>query len=149
MLHMHMLLWIGGNLNPEEMRAKILSESSEWCKSLLSWLGKCHSGDFLSGTHAEVSTCCEQLRANESYIDPTQTLPVPPRECHGLPWGFPGKPTPVPVETRIRVHRCRFSQVRVMGLIKPTGSQSCRTGFYGFGLGYMGIVPMDMDIILI
>ena len=26
MLHMHMLLWIAGSLNPEEMRAKILSE---------------------------------------------------------------------------------------------------------------------------
>ena len=77
-LHMHMLLWIAGNLNPEEMRAKILSESSEWRKSLLSWLEKCHSGDFLSGTHAEVSTRCEQLRADESYVDPTQTLPVPP-----------------------------------------------------------------------
>ena len=77
-LHMHMLLWIAGNLNPEEMRAKILSESSEWRKSLLTWLEKCHSGDFLSGTHAEVSTRCEQSRAKESYMDPTQTLPVPP-----------------------------------------------------------------------
>ena len=81
-LHMHLLLWIAGNLNPEQMRAKILSESSEWRKSLLSWLENCHSGDFLSGTHAEVSTRCEQSRANESYTDPTQTLPVtPPPLC--------------------------------------------------------------------
>ena len=27
-LHLHMLLWIMGNLNPEDMRAKILGESS-------------------------------------------------------------------------------------------------------------------------
>jgi hypothetical protein len=26
------------------------------------------------------------------------------RECHGLPWGFPGQPAPVPVETRARSH---------------------------------------------
>ena len=77
-LHMHMLLWIAGNLNPEQMRAKILSEDSEWRKSLLSWLEKCHSGDFLSGTHADVSAHCEQLRGDVSYADPTQTLPVPP-----------------------------------------------------------------------
>ena len=77
-LHMHMLLWIAGNLNPDEMRTKILNEDSAWRKSLLNWLEKCHSGDFLSGTHADVSAHCEQLRENESYMDPTQTLPVPP-----------------------------------------------------------------------
>ena len=77
-LHMHMLLWIAGNLNPEEMRAKILSEDSKWRKSLLAWLENCHSGDFLSGTHADVSARCEQLHANASYVDPTQSLPVPP-----------------------------------------------------------------------
>jgi hypothetical protein len=77
-LHMHMLLWIAGNLNPEEMRARILSEDSKWRKSLLAWLEHCHSGDFLSGTHADVSARCEQLHANASYVDPTQSLPVPP-----------------------------------------------------------------------
>ena len=77
-LHMHMLLWIAGNINPEEMRAKILNEDSEWRKSLLSWLEKCHSGDFLSGTHGDVSARCEQLRVDKSYMDPTQTLPIPP-----------------------------------------------------------------------
>ena len=24
---------------------------------------------------------------------------IPVRDCHGLPWGFPGQPTPVPVKT--------------------------------------------------
>ena len=36
-----------------------------------------------------------------------------PRDCHGLPWGFPGKPAPVPVKTRSRVHGCGFSRVQV------------------------------------
>ena len=30
------------------------------------------------------------------------------RECHGLPWGFPGQPTPVPVKTCTRIHGCGF-----------------------------------------
>ena len=69
------------------------------------------------------------------------------RECHGLPWGFPGQPAPVPMETCTRERGCGFPQVRVMGLIKPTGSQSRSMGFIGFGPGYMGIVPMNTDII--
>ena len=56
----------------------------------------------------------------------------PTRGCHGIPWGFPGQPAPVPVETRTRVHGCGFLHVRVMGLVKPTGSQT-RTGL-GQGL---------------
>ena len=31
-----------------------------------------------------------------------------PRECHGLPWGFPRQPAPVPVKTRTRIHGCGF-----------------------------------------
>ena len=31
-----------------------------------------------------------------------------PRECHGLPWGFPGQPAPAPVKTRTRVHGYGF-----------------------------------------
>ena len=30
------------------------------------------------------------------------------RECHGLPWGFPGKPAPVPVETCTHSHGYGF-----------------------------------------
>jgi len=77
-LHMHMLLWIAGNLNPEDLRAKILSESSVWHQSLISWLERCHRGNFISGTHEQVSARSEQLKADANYIDPTQTLSVPP-----------------------------------------------------------------------
>jgi hypothetical protein len=42
------------------------------------------------------------------------------RECHGLPWGFPGQPAPVPMRTHTHVHGCGFSWVRVMDFIKPT-----------------------------
>lgn len=77
-LHLHMLLWIAGNLNPEDIRSKILSDDSQWRKSLVSWLERCHSGDFITGTHADISARDEELKTKANYVDPTQTLPVPP-----------------------------------------------------------------------
>ena len=53
-LHLHMLIWIKGSLNPQEMREKIMSSSSEWQKKLIDWLENCHTGDFLTGMHADV-----------------------------------------------------------------------------------------------
>ena len=37
--------------------------------------------------------------ARNGWVSPNRVLA---RECHGLPWGFPGEPVPVPVETRTR-----------------------------------------------
>jgi Helitron helicase-like domain at N-terminus len=48
-LHLHMLLWIKGNLNLEDMRKRILDEDSIWCKKVLGWLECCHVGDFING----------------------------------------------------------------------------------------------------
>ena len=85
-LHFHMLLWIAGNMNPEDLRARILEESSVWRQNLIKWLERCHSGDFLSGTHAEVSSRAEQMKEDQDYLDPTQTLPVsPPPPCQNHP----------------------------------------------------------------
>ena len=85
-LHLHMLLWIAGNMNPEDLRARILEESSVWRQNLIKWLERCHSGDFLSGTHAEVSSRAEQMKEDQDYLDPTQTLPVsPPPPCQNHP----------------------------------------------------------------
>jgi hypothetical protein len=35
------------------------------------------------------------------------------REWHGLPWGFPGQPAPLSVETRTRKPGCGFLQVHL------------------------------------
>ena len=76
MLHMHMLLWIAGNLNPEQMRVK-------FSMRILSGASRCLAGwksviQVIFCTHVEVSTHCEQSRANENYMDPMQMLSVPP-----------------------------------------------------------------------
>ena len=77
-LHMHMLLWIKGNLNPEDMRKKILDGDSVWRKKVLDWLERCHVGDFINGTHEDVLKKIEELKEGAKYTDPTMTLPVPP-----------------------------------------------------------------------
>ena len=77
-LHLHMLLWILGNLNPEVVREKILGENSVWHQKLIDWLERCHTGDFMTGTHAEVTERIEKVRKAAEYVDPTMTLPVPP-----------------------------------------------------------------------
>ena len=77
-LHLHMLLWIEGNLNPEDMRKRILDEDSVWRKKVIDWLERCHMGEFVNGTHADVSERIGELKKGTSYIDPTTMLPVPP-----------------------------------------------------------------------
>ena len=77
-LHLHMLLWIKGNLNPEDMRAKILSESSVWRQKVIDWLERCHVGDFVTGSHADISERINKSKEGANYVDPTMTLPVPP-----------------------------------------------------------------------
>jgi hypothetical protein len=82
-LHLHMLLWIKGNINPQEMREKILKSNSVWQKKLIDWLESCHTGDFLTGSYAEVSESVGKKREEEGYIDPTQLFPeAPPKKCH-------------------------------------------------------------------
>jgi len=37
-----------------------------------------------------------------------KSIKVEIRECHGQPWGFPGLPAPVPMETRTHSHGYGF-----------------------------------------
>ena len=83
-LHLHLLLWIKGSLNPQEMRQKIVGDDSVWRKRLLDWLDRCHTGDFVSGSKVDATTCVEESkgRLGHDYIDPTQSLPIPPpKKC--------------------------------------------------------------------
>ena len=77
-LHLHMLLWIKGYLNPHELREKIMNSDEAWQNKLYKYLESCHSGDFITGSHAEVSERLEKEQTKDGYIDPTQTLPDPP-----------------------------------------------------------------------
>ena len=76
-LHLHMLLWIKGYLNLQELKDKIMSSDEAWQCRLFEYLESCHSGEFITGSHPEVSERLKE-KAKEGYVDPTQTLPDPP-----------------------------------------------------------------------
>jgi hypothetical protein len=77
-LHLHMLIWLSGNLTAQEMRKRILDPNSDWKKSLVAWLESCHIGEFMTGTHQDVLNKVADLAKKDSYKDPTETLPKPP-----------------------------------------------------------------------
>jgi len=77
-LHLHLLLWVKGTLTPQEMRDKLMGDDSAWAKRLMAWLESCHTGDFLAGAHKDVVEKNKQRERVEGYVDPTESLPVPP-----------------------------------------------------------------------
>jgi hypothetical protein len=55
-----------------------MSEDSAWRQKIIAWLESCHTGDFLTGSHAAVFEKNEMLKKDPTYVDPTMTMPVPP-----------------------------------------------------------------------
>ena len=104
-LHLHMLLWIKGNLNPEDMRAKILDGDSVWRTKVIDWLERCHVGEFICGTHADVLERNDKLKKEPNYKDPTMTLPVPPPE----PCELHAELEPEVLEIEAECHTCAAS----------------------------------------
>jgi len=87
-LHLHLLLWIKGTLSPQEMREKLMGDNMEWHKKLIDWLESCQMGEFITGSQSEVAENNKLREEAEGYVDPTQSLPVPPpRAClhHATP----------------------------------------------------------------
>jgi hypothetical protein len=77
-LHLHMLLWIRGNLSPDEVQSRILKPDSEFCCKLVEYLESCHAGEFLSADGGEVQAAVNIASESEGYQNPTETLPEPP-----------------------------------------------------------------------
>ena len=77
-LHLHMLIWLMGNLTAQEMRERILDPNSDWRKRLISWLESCHMGEFMTGTQDEVLRNVATQANDPLYRDPTEMLPQPP-----------------------------------------------------------------------
>ena len=81
-LHLHMFIWLRGNLTPQEMRDRILDQNSSWQKSIISWLDSCHIGEFMTGSQNEVLANVAEYSKQASYRDPTETLrQQPPPLC--------------------------------------------------------------------
>ena len=76
-LHLHMLIWLKGNLTPQEMRNRILDPNSTWRKQLIVWLESCHCGEFVTGTQDNVLANIAERTKSGDYRDPTEILPQP------------------------------------------------------------------------
>ena len=77
-LHIHMLIWLIGNLTPQEMRKRILDPNIDFQKKLISWLESCHIGEFMTGSKQDILERVAKQSESKSYRDPTETLPQPP-----------------------------------------------------------------------
>ena len=147
-LHLHMLIWIKGSLNPQEMREKIMSSNSDWQKKLIDWLENCHTGDFLTGTHAIVSKDMTENAKVNGYSDPTETLPEsPPPKCKTSThsenenlckacgkldtWWAKFKNTVDDLLMRSNVHSCERGQNKDGTRHKSKSSASCKDNKWG------------------
>ena len=82
-LHLHILIWLRGNLTPHELRQKILDPDSTWKMKLINWLESCHVGEFLTGSQDEVLSNVAEQSTSNSYKNPTEMLPQnAPPTCH-------------------------------------------------------------------
>ena len=77
-LHLHMLIWLAGNLTPQEMRTKILDPNSDWQRKLVSWLESCVMGEYFLGTQNEIMEKVKEKSKSPDYADPTEVFPTPP-----------------------------------------------------------------------
>ena len=146
-LHLHMLIWIQGSLNPQEMREKIMSSNSDWHKKLIDWLENCHTGDFLTGTYADVSKNTAENAKSDGYFDPTETMPEPPppkckakhtmnenlcQACKKLDtWWSRFKHTVDDLLMRSNVHSCERGQKKDGTRHKNKASASCKDNKWG------------------
>ena len=81
-LHLHMLLWLTGNLTPQNMRVQLLDPSSNFQQKLVAWIESCQIGEFITGTMQEVRDTISQSSTAECYNNPTEILPkAPPPLC--------------------------------------------------------------------
>ena len=55
-----------------------MSEGSAWQQKIIAWLERCHTSDFITGSHAAVFEKNKVLKKDPTYVDPTMTMPVPP-----------------------------------------------------------------------
>jgi len=53
-LHLHMLLWLTGNLRPQEIHERLLDPDLSFQKKMIACLESVHTGNFQSGTFDDV-----------------------------------------------------------------------------------------------
>ncbi|KAF5314576.1 hypothetical protein D9611_007202 [Ephemerocybe angulata] len=75
-LHLHILIWVACALSPQQVKDRLLSDDSEFKRELITYLESCQTGDFSTGSMADMKLKYD--RKGASVDDPTQRLPIPP-----------------------------------------------------------------------
>ena len=73
-----MLLWIRGALTPQEIRDQIVDTESDFQKKMVEYLESVHMGEFITGSLKDVKQNVDIAELDDTYINPTETLPIPP-----------------------------------------------------------------------
>ncbi|KIM78334.1 hypothetical protein PILCRDRAFT_49114, partial [Piloderma croceum F 1598] len=75
-----MLLWIKGSLTPQEIRDRIMDPDSPFQKEMVEYLKSVHMGEFFNGKMHEIKEKIDTAELDNNYVNPTETLPLPPPE---------------------------------------------------------------------
>jgi hypothetical protein len=144
-LHLHLLLWIRGNLTPQEIRDRILDTNSDFQQKIIEYLESTHVGDFLSGSQEEVLSRVDIASQSDGYLDPTQTLPDGPpkpccnqcenlscRKCSNLKsWWVKFKSTVDDIMSKSNIHRCSTNKNKDGTQNKKRQYVGCRDNKWG------------------
>ena len=142
-LHLHILLWLLGNLSPQEMRTQILDPNSDFQQKIVKWIESCQVGEFLTGSHDEVIENVKLATACEDYTDPTETLPLPPPAlcpstcgtceiCANLDsWWRQYNATTDDLILKSNVHNCNYGRDKNGSKAWKSTFKGCRDNKYG------------------
>ncbi len=142
-LHLHMLLWLKGNLTPQEIRTQILDPNSDFQQKIISWIESCQVGEFQTGTHDDVAAHVKLAAAAKNYNDPTETLPLsPPPLCSSScgscekclmlnSWWKQYTETTDDLILKSNVHNCNYGKNKDGSSSLKSDFKSCRDNKYG------------------
>lgn len=68
-LHLHMVVWIAGNISAQNLRDRVLENEGTFRQELVTWLQHCQKGEFSTGTLSEV-----RYRLKQQYGSPSSAV---------------------------------------------------------------------------
>jgi len=122
-LHLHMLIWIKNALSPQEVRDRIMDQSSDFQQRMVQYIESICKGEFMNTCMSDISKQIKEAQKNDlEYLDPTKTMPEPPspkcqesactscENCKQLDsWKVRFRRTVDDLLFRSNVHSCRMS----------------------------------------
>ncbi|KIL60197.1 hypothetical protein M378DRAFT_57973, partial [Amanita muscaria Koide BX008] len=138
-----MMLWIKGNLTPQEMRNLMLDPNSDFQQKIVAWVESCQVGEFLTGTQEEVLQMVQEKAKSPDYKDPTETLPEAPplmcsvqckkcKKCRRLEtWWEQFEVTVDDIVSKSNIHNCERGTNKDGSRSKKMMYVGCRANKYG------------------